>query len=103
MDATDGTAAEEGCVDSGTPDGWPLTFTALAEPFPGPGEGLGQRGERQRPAVRCARVHAALLGSGPIGCVHSQIASAPAIIPRSVTEVWIHPAHQFLARGQPPD
>src|SRR5947207_2913283 len=37
MDATDGTAAEEGCVDSGTPDGWPLTFTALAEPFPGPG------------------------------------------------------------------
>jgi predicted choloylglycine hydrolase len=37
MDATDGTAAEEGCVDSGTPDGWPLTFTALAEPLPGPG------------------------------------------------------------------
>jgi hypothetical protein len=37
MDATDGTAAEEGCVDSGTPDGRPLTFTALAEPFPGPG------------------------------------------------------------------
>jgi len=28
---------EEGCVDSGTPPGWPLTFTALAEPFPGPG------------------------------------------------------------------
>jgi len=24
-------------VDSGTPPGWPLRFTALAEPFPGPG------------------------------------------------------------------
>jgi len=30
MGATDRTAGEEGCVDSGTPDGWPLTFTALA-------------------------------------------------------------------------
>jgi predicted choloylglycine hydrolase len=35
--ATTGTAAEEGCVASGTTHRWPLTFTALAEPLPGPG------------------------------------------------------------------
>jgi hypothetical protein len=37
VDTIIGTTAEEGCVASGTPHGWPLTFTALAEPFPGPG------------------------------------------------------------------
>jgi len=38
VDTIIGTAAEEGCVASGIQHhGWPLTFTALAEPFPGPG------------------------------------------------------------------